>query len=571
MMIFDQWHIHGFDRQAAVRHVRNGINFLPAVFLSSRGILDPSDAEEFLTDSRFDIIDPLLMPDMAAAAARVRRAVEDGEKIAVFGDYDVDGMTASVLLKLWFDEQSADAIVYIPDRGDEGYGLSRSALDWLAARNVNLVVTVDCGITAADEVEYGRGLGLDFVITDHHESRFGMPQGVPVVDAKRADSEYPNRHLAGVGVAFKLVCALEDGCDPFKLLEKYGDLVAVGTVADVMPVVGENRALIRAGLKKLRTSPRPGLTALMKAANAPRTAINTAAIGFTIAPRLNAAGRMGNAGLSVDILLTNDYREADRLTEELTALNDRRRELEGEIFEEVKRRLEGQDIKSPVVMSGDNWYHGVMGIVAARTAEKWNIPAVMINIDEDGTGRGSCRSFGGFGIYSALAECGDLLTNYGGHEMATGITIPRENIDELRERLTAIYLREVTEPVKPKLKIDFEVEKPELLEIENVEALEALEPFGNGYPPPILAICGVRIVNLNSVGGGKHARIRVEKNHRMLDGIFFSADPESLGFVEGALIDVAFEPQINQYRGRVSVQLHVLDIRPHRKERAVMD
>ncbi|MDR2421405.1 MAG: single-stranded-DNA-specific exonuclease RecJ [Oscillospiraceae bacterium] len=562
-MRFEEWQVKGFDRNAAVKLCRRGINPLAAVFMCSRGMTEYDDAARFITDRPSDIHDPMLLRDMPAAAERIELALSRGESIFVFGDYDVDGMTASALMKSYFRSRGTECGIYIPGRAEEGYGLNRPALEYLKSEGAELVITVDCGITAVEEADYARELGMDLIITDHHECRDDIPRAVAVVDPKRPDSRYPFSALAGVGVAFKLICALEKDKTPYELLESYGDLVAVGTIADVMPVVGENRALIRAGLRKLARNPRPGLLALMRATGAPSADINSAAIGFMLSPRLNAAGRMGQTGLSVDILLTEDHEEAERLTRELCELNTRRRELEGGIFAEVEERMSDILPDGPIVMSGENWFHGVMGIVAARTAERWMLPAVIINMDEDGIGRGSCRSFGLFRMYSALQKCCDLLINYGGHEMAAGITIARGNIDELRRRLSEIYREEIKTRPAPTLFLDFEVEKPHLLDIENVKALSMLEPFGNGNLPPSMLIRGARVALLSPVGGGKHTRLRIEKGRVSLDCIFFAAEADSLKIREGGSADVAFAPQLNEFRGRRSVQLHVIDVRPH--------
>ncbi|MDR1329068.1 MAG: single-stranded-DNA-specific exonuclease RecJ [Oscillospiraceae bacterium] len=562
-MRFEEWSVKGFDRNAAVGLCKRGINPLAAVFMCSRGMTGYDDAASFITDRPSDIHDPMLLDGISAAAERIERALAGGEKIVVYGDYDVDGMTASALMKSYLRSRGAECDVYIPGRADEGYGLNRPALEHLWSEGYGLVVTVDCGITAIEEAEYARELGLDLVITDHHECRDALPDAVAVVDPKRPDSGYPFSVLAGVGVAFKLVCALEKDRPAAELLELYGDLVALGTIADVMPVVGENRALIRAGLRKLAQNPRPGLMALMRAAGTPQADVDSAAIGFAIAPRLNAAGRMGQTELSVNILLTEDEAEAERLTHELCELNTRRRELEGSIFAEVEERMCEAAPDGPIVIFDEKWFHGVMGIVAARTAERWMFPAVMINMDEDGIGRGSCRSFGHFKMYSALQKCCDLLINYGGHEMAAGITISRDNIDEFRERISEIYREEIkTRPVS-KLFIDFEVEKPRLLDIDNVKSFALLEPFGNGNLPPNMVIRGARVTFILPVGGGKHTRLKIEKNRITLDCIFFAAEADSLKIREGDEIDVAFAPHLNDFRGRRSVQLHIIDIRPH--------
>ena len=562
-MRYEDWTIHGFVRDEATALYRNGINPLAAVFLCARDINTIEAATEFLTDKPSDIFDPFLLRDMELAVPAIEAAIAEGRKIAIFGDYDVDGMTASALLKCYFRTRGVECEIYIPGRADEGYGLNRPALEYLQSVGTNLIITVDCGITGIQEAEYATQLGIDLIITDHHECKETLPTAIAVIDPKRPDCSYPNRVLAGVGVAFKLVCALERERPIQELMEEYGDFVAVGTIADVMPVTGENRALIRAGLRRISRRPRPGLMAIMQAAGAPRGSINTADIGFVIAPRLNAAGRMGRTLLSVDLLLTDSMAEARLLCDELCELNAQRRELERKIFSEVEDRMQNTDPKGPVVMCGENWYHGVMGIVAARSAERWHFPAIMINIDEDGIGRGSCRSFGNFKMYSALLKCDDLLINYGGHEMAAGVTIERDKIDEFRRRIRDIYHEEIKIPPVPTLRVDFEVEKVRLLCLENVGALEQLEPFGNKNLPPRLMISNARIVLLTPVGNNKHTRMRIEKEYTTFDCIYFSVEAASLGVSEGSMIDIAFEPQVNEFRGRKSVQFHVLDIRKH--------
>ena len=560
-MRFDEWKVSGFTRDNATKLFRQGINPLAAVFLCSRGIETYEDVMAFITDNPADIHDPFGLRDMDKAVPAIEAAIADGRKIAIFGDYDVDGMTASALLKTYFRTRGVECEIYIPGRAEEGYGLNKLALDYLKSVGTELIITVDCGITAVDEAAYTTQLGMDLIITDHHECKDALPVATAVINPKRPDCTYPNRVLAGVGVAFKLVCALEHERPVTELLYDYGDFVAIGTIADVMPVTGENRGLIRAGLNRLSRHQRPGLTAIMQAAGAPRSVISTADIGFLLSPRLNAAGRMGRTLLSVDILLTEDFAEAKLLTDELCELNAQRRELEGKIFAEVEEKLHGIDPKGPIVMCGENWYHGVMGIVAAKTAERWLFPSIMINIDEDGIGRGSCRSFGSFKMYSALLQCDDLLVNYGGHEMAAGVTIRRENIDEFTRRIREIYHEAIKIPPVPTLRVDFEVEKVRLLSLENVDALEHLEPYGNGNLPPRLMVTNARVLLLSPVGNGKHTRMRIEKEQTSFDCIYFSVEASSLGIAEGDFIDMVFEPQVNEFRGRKSVQFHVLDVR----------
>ncbi|MDR1590365.1 MAG: single-stranded-DNA-specific exonuclease RecJ [Oscillospiraceae bacterium] len=565
-MKFVDWVVRGFDKAAAVSLCRNNVNPLVAVFLASRGITSISAVSEFMGSDISAVHDPFLLIDMDKAVSRVRSAVENGERIAVFGDYDVDGMTASALMAGYLQSLGAPCEIYIPGRNEEGYGVNCPALDALRGRGVTLVVTVDCGATAIPEAEYAKSIGIDLVITDHHECQGGIPDTIAVVDPKRPDCPYPNKALSGVGVAFKLVCAMERGLtDTETLLETFGDYVAIGTIADIMPLAGENRVLIRRGLAMLNKKERPGLRRLMAEACSDRSEINTSAVGFMLAPRLNAAGRMGRTSLSVAVLMTRDDDEAARLTSELCELNAQRRKVESEIYAQALEELANHppDRKGPIVLACEGWYQGVLGIVAARIAEQYMLPAVMIGIDANGVGRGSCRSFGVFRMYSALRTCEDLLVNYGGHEMAAGLTIPAGDVGELRRRLRKYYDEHVTVAPVPTIYLDFEVEKPGLLSLKNVSQLEKCEPFGNGFIPPCMCFRNAHLRVLQSVGGGAHCRMKIEKNGMKFDCIFFSATPSSIGVAQDDRVDIAFAPQVNEFRGWKNVQLHVIDIRRH--------
>lgn len=560
-MEFASWDIKGFDRASAAKLYRSGINPLVSVLLASRGMCAEDDIYRLLRTDMSEIADPFLLTDMDIAVERINRAIDSGERIAVFGDYDVDGMTSSCLMASYFRSRGVECDIYIPGRFAEGYGVSSNAVELLHEKGVTLIVTVDCGITAHREVEYAAGLGIDIVITDHHECSETLPDALAVINPKRPDCPYPNKALAGVGVAFKLVCAL-DGGNIDTLLETYSDLVAIGTVADVMSVLGENRVLIRRGLTVLNKRRRPGLRLLMREAGLEGRELNSASIGFNLAPRLNAAGRMGRTSLSVELLLTEDENEAENLAHELSELNMNRRALESEIFDDAVAQLSLTG-ERPIVLAKKGWYQGVMGIVASRLAEKYFIPTIMICIGDDGLGRGSCRSFGEYNIYNALTRCSDLLENYGGHEMAAGLTIPEHNIEAFKERFCKYYHEKVLISPAPMLKIEFEAKKPGLFSMENVTALKQLEPYGNGNIPPSACIMGAQLRTLTGVGGGRHSKIRVSKWGEIFDVICFSKSPKELGVTQGSCVDLAFEPQINEFRGRKSVQLLLLDIRKH--------
>ncbi|MCL2201144.1 MAG: single-stranded-DNA-specific exonuclease RecJ [Oscillospiraceae bacterium] len=561
-MRFSNWTVGEFDRDTAVGFCRHGLNPLVSVFLASRGTEHIDDAHDMLGATPATLHDPLLMKDMDKAVARIRKAVDGGERIAIYGDYDVDGMTSSVVLARWLETQNADYEIYIPGRLGEGYGLNVSAIEALNLRGIRLIITVDCGITAIEEALYAKELGISLIVTDHHECRDEFPDADAVIDPKRHDCGYPNKVLAGVGVAFKLVCALENDFSSDDIFEKYGDLVAVGTVADVMPVVGENRELIKRGLFVLNESPRPGFQKLLNEVSVLPGKVTAQTVGFTLAPRLNAAGRMGKTNISLDLLMTNCSVIAKDLAGQLCELNTRRRELETEIFEEATAMLGESHSQGPIILSHRGWYQGVTGIVAAKMAERYHTPAIIISVDETGMGRGSCRSYGSFAIFDALRSCCDILDNYGGHEMAAGLSISEDNIEELRRRLSECYMDDVGGMQVPELKLDFEVEKPELLTVANIQALESLEPFGNGNPSPTLCMKRAEITSAQSIGAGKHTRLRLEKAGKSLDCIFFSMPSKDLGVGVGSLVDAAFEPQVNEFRGRSSVQLNLIDIRP---------
>ncbi|MDR2570322.1 MAG: single-stranded-DNA-specific exonuclease RecJ [Oscillospiraceae bacterium] len=565
-MRFDNWEIVGFDRDKAVEFYDNGINPLVSVLLASRGVTDIHEAQAAVGGEPALFYDPFLMVDMDKAVSRIKKAVETGEHIAVYGDYDVDGMTSVAVLAMYLKSKNANFEIYIPERFDEGYGLNNTALDTLKSHGVSLVITVDCGVTAIEEAKYAKSIGLDLVITDHHECRDVLPEACAIVDAKRHDCNYPYKSLAGVGVVFKLVCALEGDYLSDSIFDKYIDLVAIGTVADVMPVVDENRELIRRGLIMLNSCPRPGLHSLLVKAETEIGKVTASTISYVIAPRLNAAGRMAKTTLSIEILLTESSEEAEDLAGKLCHLNSERRCLEHEIYEEAKAMLNTDKPEEPIVLARHGWYKGVTGIVASKMADLYKLPVIVISIDYDenghGIGRGSCRSSGEFPLYDALCSCEDILDNYGGHIMAAGVTVAEENIDELRRRLTEYYHKNNEIIPWNELKLDFEVEKPELLTLSNIEALKDLEPFGNGNPLPCLCMLGVEVLSAQSVGSGKHSKLKIEKSGTCFECIFFSACLDDLGIKEGDLVDIAFEPQANEFRGRSSVQLQLFDIKP---------
>ena len=558
-MKYGSWKIEGYKREDAVRLCRNGINPLVSVVLASRGVNDPQVYRTLRQESAQLLHDPYLLKDMDRAAQRVRNAVENKEHIAVYGDYDVDGITGTCLLTEYFRSKGLECEIYIPNRLEEGYGVKKHGVERLAKKGVTLIVTVDCGITAVEETLCANALGVNMVITDHHECGEVLPD-TAVVNPKRHDCHYPDKMLAGVGVAFKLICAVEGVQNTEKLLEKYGDLVAVGTIADVMPVIGENRILIRRGLELVRRGVRPGLDKLCQAAGVDKKQLTVTSVSFTIAPRLNAAGRLVKTSVATSLLLTDDPNKAEELAHELCALNRRRQELETEMYNSAMSMLkEAPPDGKPIVLATSSWHQGVAGIVASKVSEHYRLPAVMVCI-QNGKGRGSCRSYGDFNIYDALEASSKWLEGYGGHSMAAGLTVLEENVDKFRESLGKYYEEKVKEPFESVLDIDFEVIKPGLLTVENVTALGELEPYGTGNPKPTLCIKDAEIHMLIPLGGGRHTKLFIRKWNEFYECICFSRSIEQLGVRTGGTVDVAFVPQINEYRGKRTVQLLLDDL-----------
>ena len=568
-MRYKQWKIAHPSPEGRAQLERAGIPSLLACVLSARGVTEPEQAWKLLTPGEEPLLDPMLLKDMDRAVLRVTRALKRGETIAVYGDYDVDGITATCLLTDCLTRLGGRVRSYIPDRLEEGYGLNEEAVLHLARQGVTLIITVDCGITAAREVEFARELGIDVVITDHHECKQAIPEAAAVVDPHRPDCPYPFKGLAGVGVALKLAMAAAGPDRAGLVFREYADLAAVGTVADVMPMTGENRTIVQTGLAALAHPRRVGLAQLMEEAGLGDKPVTSVSIGYTLAPRINAAGRMGQADLAAELLLTRDPGRAAALAQELCALNRERQTIECEIFQECVQRLERRPQSGVILLADEHWHQGVVGIVASRLTEKYSCPAFMVCLDQ-GIGKGSCRSWGGVNLFHLLTQCQDLLEGFGGHAMAAGFTVREENIPALERRLRQLVLEEQAgEELPSLLDIDAAV-LPQELTVEAVEALDALEPCGAGNPRPVLVLTGAHVISAAQVGRGRHLKLRLEGRGVPLDAIFFSVDGSELGLTPGCRVDVAFYPQINDFRGVRSVQLQVVDLR-HAMTRAQLE
>lgn len=565
-MKYDRWNLRPSGPAGSRAELeRAGLPPLCAAVLCARGVDTAPAASAFLAHGPNLLHDPFLLRDMEKAVERISRAIREQETLAVYGDYDVDGITATCLLTQFLRTLGGQVVSYIPDRTEEGYGLNNHAIDALARQGVTLIVTVDCGITAAQEVEYARALGVDVVITDHHQCKEVLPQAVAVVDPRRPDCSYPFPDLAGVGVALKLALALTAPAQRSQVLLDYGELAAIGTVADVMLLQGENRALVHLGLERLADCSRPGLQALLREAGCPRGQVpTTVTIGYGLAPRINAAGRMEQAGTALELLLTQDPQRGQELAQELCQLNRLRQAIELEIFQHCDQLLtHTPTLSAPViVLAGEGWHQGVIGIVASRLAEKYACPAFMISLDGD-KGKGSCRSFGGFNLFGALERCAPLLDSYGGHELAAGFSIRRDNIPAFRAALCQLVEEFAGhQPMESSLDVDCEIPHCSLLSTQDVESLSLLEPFGSGNPKPVFLLRSVCVLSHTDVGGGRHLKLKLRRDGVVMDAIFFSANTAACGIENGQRLDIAFTLQINQFRGNRTVQLQLCDLRP---------
>ena len=552
------WNVQTPDVGAVNALVTGGYAPLTAMVLAARGLASPAQAQRYLACNE-PLPSPFEMTDMDLAVGRVRLALSRGEKIAVFGDYDVDGITATCLLTHFLRAQGADCVSYIPGRLEEGYGLNPIAIRQLAAEGVQLIITVDCGITAVEEAQLCKQMGMELIITDHHECKDVFPEAVAVVNPHRPNDGYPHMNLSGVGVAFKLAAAISG--DQEATLAEYADMVCLGTVADVMPLLGENRVFVARGLELLKHTHRPGVAALMAECGCTPDNISASSIGFMLAPRINAAGRIGQIDLAINLFLTEDEEEAKELARGLCELNRQRQAVESEIFQQAVDQLPIGKLPDAVVLADERWHQGVVGIVASRIAEEYCCPTFLICLDGD-HGKASSRSYGGFNLFGALTTLSPLLESYGGHELAAGFTIHRNQIDAFRQAVCALA-NEYYDigGARTVLEADCAI-TPELLTIRGIDSLNALEPCGNGCPKPVLVMENVIVDRISLVGNGRHTRLRLRQGYHTLNAIAFGMTPQSASIEPGDVVDVAFIPQVNEFRGERTVQLNIQDIRP---------
>jgi len=546
--------------QAWALSERRGIPLLAAAVAAARG-LTGERFDDLFEDGRARLWDPLLMRDLDRAAAAVREAVEAGDLICVFGDYDCDGICSTAIVYDYLVQIGARVCYRIPNREREGYGLNKTAIRELAEYGVRLLLTVDNGVSAIDEINYANGLGLRVVVTDHHEPRAVLPAAAAVVDPHRPDCAYPDKDLCGAGVAFKLLCALE-GETGHGLLEAYGDLLAIATVADVVSLTGENRVFVRRGLQLLRESERCGLRALLAAAGLAGKPLTADSVAFGLAPRMNAAGRIDSAETAVELLLTEREGEAQELAALLDSYNLTRREQEAVVIDDIAAQVSERPAllhERILVLDGEGYNAGIVGIVCSRLVERFGKPCIII-AREGETAKASGRSIPGFSLIDAVSACAPLLTHYGGHPMAAGFSLMSADIPAFRAAIAAYAAKTAPEMPPVELRVDCVV-SPSLLTVGEVQGLAALEPFGCGNEPPVFAVCGALLERVIPLSEGRHCKLRLSKDGEAFFVLCFSVSADRLGFSAGDTVDVAFSASLNEYQGTVGVALRLRGIR----------
>ena len=552
-MAYKKWDISKVDKSYANRIAEEcDIDPFVALVLLGRGYSDPADLEDFLSGEPL-YSSPYELPDMHLAVETINNAINTDTLICVFGDYDCDGVTATALLYDCLIRKGARAVYYIPDRFSEGYGMSREAIDKLYNDGVGMIVTVDNGISCVEEIDYANELGITTIVTDHHLPPEILPRAAAVVNPHRIDSNVEFRDISGVFVAFKLACALLDA-EPEQLAPVYSDLVAIGLVADVMPLVHENRDIVKQGLYYLNKTSRQGLVALLNSAGIGLGQLTASKIAFGISPRINAAGRMDNATLALKLLLETDYLKACDLANKLEHYNAERQNIEQQITAEALKIINDNryEYDRVIVVQGENWHKGVMGIVASRIVDKFGKPALVLSRDENGTVTGSGRSIDGFSFYDALYSVKELFIKFGGHALAAGVSLLPENIDALRKGLNE-YAANIP-PIFPKLKIECKL-NPKGLSLDLAESIKTLEPFGTGNPTPVFALCGLNVERITALGNDKHIKILLSKNDTRLEALAFGVSTRAFPFNVGDMIDIAVTFDINEFGGRRNLSL----------------
>lgn len=557
-----KWEFYNSDETKAKEiSAKFNVSELLATVLVNRGIIEDDEINLFLNPTRNDFHDPYMMPDMKLAVDRIIDAINSQEKTLIYGDYDVDGITSITVLSKFLKERGLNVGAYIPNRLNEGYGLNKTAIKQIADEGYKLIITVDCGISGTEEVDYAYSLGMEVIVTDHHEPLEVLPKALAVIDCKRKDNKYPFNSLAGVGVAFKLCQAIGQKLElPEKDYLKYLDIVCIGTISDIVPLVNENRVIAKLGLKLIENTKSPGVRALLRAAAYKE--INSNTVSFGIAPRINACGRMGHERDALDLFLTENIVEAEDITAKLNEYNRRRQDIEKKIFEEAISKIEEEhlDGNNAIVLGSENWHHGVIGIVSSKITELYFKPSILICFEEDNIGKGSGRSIPGFDLHAALCASSKYLDKYGGHEMAVGLSLRKENFNDFKEKLEEIAKQAHTEEITPVIKIDKEIKLKDIT-IANVKNLNLLEPFGEANKTPIFIYKNLKIDSIRALSEGKHLKLTLKDDNVIINAIGFNMGNYSEEFLIGDKIDVIGVLEINTFNGVENVQINMRDIR----------
>lgn len=555
-----KWKYKELDEEKIDEIVRKfDVPELLATVLVNRGIVDDEEIRVFLNPTRSDFHDPYLMPDMEIAVERIIKAINNQEKVIIYGDYDVDGITSITVLKKFLKTCGLEVDYYIPNRLSEGYGLNKAAIDYIKEKEYTLIITVDCGISGIEEIEYANSLGIETIVTDHHEPMEVLPPAVAIVDLKRKDNDtYPFKSLAGCGVVFKLTQALgmRLGIDEKEYL-KYLDIVCVGTISDIVPLVDENRVIAKLGLKLVEVTRNPGLKALLNASG--YKVVNSNTISFGIAPRINACGRMGYEEEALKLFLTENLVQASEITERLNKYNRDRQEIEKSIYDEAIKMMEKEDPNAQsIVLGSNNWHHGVIGIVSSKITEMYFKPSILICFEGE-DGKGSGRSIPGFDLHEALAETAKYLEKYGGHEMAVGLSLKKNNFNRFKEAFEKYVEEKDITGIVPIIEIDKQISLKDI-DSNIVKQLDLLEPFGEANRRPVFVYKNLKIDSIRALSDGKHLKMTLKDGNTIVNAIGFNMGQLSKEYMIGDRIDVVGTLEINAYNGREMVQINVKDI-----------
>lgn len=536
------------------------LNKVIGKIIVNRHVVNDEDVRIFITPTRDDFHDPFLFKGMDIAVDRIIKAINNKEKILIYGDYDVDGITSTTVLKKYLMDRGITVDTYIPNRLHEGYGLNKNAIDTIKERNIDLIITVDCGISAIEEVDYAINLGMDVIVTDHHEVGDKLPNALAVIDAKRKDNTYPFRSLAGVGVVFKLIQALSIKLEikPEEYL-KYLDLVCVGTISDIVPLEGENRTIAKLGLMLIKVTRNLGLRELIKSSGYKEIDSNT--ISFGVAPRINACGRMGHEEEALKLFLAEDLESATKITKELNEYNTLRQSTEKAIYEDAVQQIEKNhlDENNSIVLGGKGWHHGVIGIVSSKVTDKYYKPSILLSFEDD-IAKGSGRSVPGFDLYEGLTKCEDLLEKYGGHSMAVGLTLKKENLEKFKERFEQIAKEKNIKELVPIIYIDDELKLKDI-NMDLVKSLSILEPFGEANKVPLFLIKNLKIDSIRALSEGRHLKLTLRDENFVINAIGFELGYLAEEYRIGDRIDVVGTLEINSFNGFSSIQINMKDIR----------